>query len=133
MNFSKYSLTITQFWKIVLVQFILFEFAHLEFVQVGDPFLHTILQKTLCRKITKKNSYFLVLGVLYKRVNEQVDSICQNCNGFFLSLSPKSKPEIIYRIVASRSTSRLVTCLGLFRLLLRGFSVLMYCDLWTKS
>ena len=27
---------------------------------------------------------------------------------------------LIYRIVASRSTSRLVTCLGLFRLLMKG-------------
>ena len=28
--------------------------------------------------------------------------------------------KLIYRIVASRSTSRLVTCLGLFRLLMKG-------------
>ena len=34
--------------------------------------------------------------------------------------SCKSAIKIDYRIVASRSTSRLVTCLGLFRLLMKG-------------
>ena len=40
---------------------------------------------------------------------------------------------LMYRIVASRSTSRLVTCLGLFRLLMKGIFGPYDCDLWTKS
>ena len=44
----------------------------------------------------------------------------QNASYIFFITKIINRTFIMYRIVASRSTSRLVTCLGLFRLLMKG-------------
>jgi len=60
--------------------------------------------------------------------------------GLTLDFSAKSEKvedsdfvHLMYRIVASASPSRFEAHAGLFRLLMKGISNLMYCDLLTKS
>jgi hypothetical protein len=63
----------------------------------------------------EKMSYAIGLDSPLKKWFSLLVTVWANL-GFSFSIGPKQK----YRIVASRSTSRLMTCLGLFRLLMKG-------------
>ena len=82
--------------------------------------LRTLASKTVS---TTPNAYMNIMSIVEsgQDLNFGLGTKVNNQNASYIFFITKiiNRTFIMYRIVASRSTSRLVTCLGLFRLLMK--------------